>query len=90
MTLIFRNPHRRDAMILARLAGAEKCCLAKHQAGQRQQFGEQQAEHGERADAHRLSRRVIGCEVRAAISLLARIAQAEDDRLHRRRRGRPQ
>jgi hypothetical protein len=56
----------------------KKCCLPKHEADQRQQFAEQQAERDQRAAAHRLSLR----EVRAAIAArLAGIEQAEDDPL---------
>jgi tetratricopeptide (TPR) repeat protein len=53
----------------------KKCCLPKHEADQRQQFAEQQAERDQRAAAHRSSLR----EVRAAIA--AKLAGVEADEL---------
>jgi hypothetical protein len=76
MTLIFRNPHRRDAMILARLAGARNAARPSIR-----QTSASSLANGKPSTPTRLSQRVIGCEVRAAITLAARIAQAEDDRL---------
>ena len=56
----------------------KKCCLPKHQADERRQFAEQQAERDHRAAAHRSSLR----EARAAIAArLAGIAEVDDDPL---------
>jgi tetratricopeptide (TPR) repeat protein len=56
----------------------KKCCLPKHEADQRQQLAEQQAERDQRAAAHRSSLR----EVKAAIAArLAGIAEVDDDPL---------
>jgi tetratricopeptide (TPR) repeat protein len=53
----------------------KKCCLPKHEADQRQQFAEQQAERDQRAAAHRSSLR----KVRAAIAAkLAGVEQADE------------
>jgi tetratricopeptide (TPR) repeat protein len=56
----------------------KKCCLSKHQADQRRQLAEQQAERDQRTADHRSSLR----EVRAAITArLAGIAEVDDDPL---------